>query len=135
MRTDVLSDRYQEFPRHDERLVGRHHRYGYATEARSNPDGGIAFGSLLKVDVDRAETTVHDVGAGRAAMEPVFVPRDAGADEDDGWVLACVHDARRDACDVVVLDAQDFTAPPLATVHLPVRVPFGFHGNWIADAP
>lgn len=51
--------------------------------------------------------------------------------EDDGWVLAYVHDAGRDACDVIVLDAQDFAAPPLATVHLPVRVPVGFHGNWV----
>jgi carotenoid cleavage dioxygenase len=66
-------------------------------------------------------------------MEPVFVPRSADATEDDGWVLAYVHDEARDACDIVVLDAQDFSAPPVATVHLPVRVPFGFHGNWIAD--
>ena len=36
----------------------------------------------------------------------------------------------------VVLDpAQDFTAPPLAVVELPVRVPFGFHGSWIPDRP
>jgi carotenoid cleavage dioxygenase len=134
VRTDVLSDRYQEFPRHDERLVGRRHRYGYSTEATTGPDGGIAFGSVLKIDVDRAETVVHDVGPGRAAMEPVFVPRAPDAAEDDGWVLVYVHDGARNACDVVVLDAQDFTAPPVATVHLPVRVPFGFHGNWIADA-
>jgi carotenoid cleavage dioxygenase-like enzyme len=31
-----------------------------------------------------------------------------------------------------VLDAHDFTAEPIATVHLPQRVPFGFHGNWVA---
>src|SRR5262245_16638494 len=135
VRTDVLSDRYQEFPRHDERLVGRRHRYGYSTEATTGPDGGIAFGSVLKIDVDRAETMVHDVGPGRAAMEPVFVPRAPDAAEDDGWVLVYVHDGARNACDVVVLDAQDFAAPPVATVHLPVRVPFGFHGNWIAAAP
>ena len=134
VRTDVLSDRYQEFPRHDERLIGRRHRYGYTTQAEADPTGGIAFSSLLKIDVDRAETTVHDVGPGRSAMEAVFVPRAPDTAEDDGWVLAYVHDAGRDACDVVVLDAQDFTAPPVATVHLPVRVPFGFHGNWIADA-
>ena len=134
VRTDVLSDRYQEFPRHDERLIGRRHRYGYSTQAEADPTGGIAFSSRLKIDVDRAETTVHDVGPGRSAMEAVFVPRAPDTAEDDGWVLAYVHDAGRDACDVVVLDAQDFTAPPVATVHLPVRVPFGFHGNWIADA-
>ena len=35
--------------------------------------------------------------------------------------------------DVVILDAQDFTGAPVATVHLPVRVPFGFHGSWVPD--
>lgn len=67
-------------------------------------------------------------------LEPVFVPRSDGAAEDDGWVLAYVYDAADDRSDVVVLDAQDFTAPPVATIHLPVRVPFGFHGSWLPDA-
>jgi carotenoid cleavage dioxygenase len=35
---------------------------------------------------------------------------------------------------VVVLDAQDFAGEPVATIHLPARVPFGFHGSWLPDA-
>ena len=65
----------------------------------------------------------------------MFVPRSPDPDgaEDDGWLLAYVHDAATDRSDVVVLDAGDVTAKPIATVHLPVRVPFGFHGSWIPD--
>lgn len=133
VRAEVVSEVSQEFPRHDERLVGRRHRFGYGAEFRPDPGGGVRFGALLKTDVDNGETLVHDVGPGRAAMEPVFVPRAGDGAEDDGWVLAYVHDGGRGACDVVVLDATDFAAPPVATVHLPVRVPFGFHGNWIPD--
>jgi carotenoid cleavage dioxygenase-like enzyme len=33
----------------------------------------------------------------------------------------------------VILAAQDFLGDPVATVHLPARVPLGFHGSWIAD--
>ena len=40
----------------------------------------------------------------------------------------------RDPPDLVVLDAQDITGDPVATVHLPARVPAGFHGNWCPDA-
>ena len=32
-----------------------------------------------------------------------------------------------------ILDASDMAAEPLAEVHLPRRVPAGFHGSWIAD--
>ena len=35
--------------------------------------------------------------------------------------------------DLVVLDARDITGAPVATVHLPARVPAGFHGNWCPD--
>lgn len=132
VRTDVLSDLPQEFPRHDERLVGKPVRYGYATEFLSTDDG-VALQGILKHDLVAGTTEQRRPGPGQAAMEPVFVPRSADAAEDDGWVMVYVHDAGRDACDVLVLDAQDFTGDPVATVHLPARVPFGFHGNWVPD--
>jgi Beta-lactamase/Retinal pigment epithelial membrane protein len=36
--------------------------------------------------------------------------------------------------DLVILAAQDFAGEPVARIHLPVRVPRGFHGSWIADS-
>jgi carotenoid cleavage dioxygenase-like enzyme len=47
--------------------------------------------------------------------------------------MAFVHNPERGAADLVVLAAQDFAAEPVARVHLPARIPLGFHGNWIAD--
>ena len=67
------------------------------------------------------------------AGEAVFVPADDASAEDDGFVLSLVYDAERQASDLLVLNAQDFTGDPAAVVHLPVRVPFGFHGNWVPD--
>ncbi len=89
-------------------------------------------GNIIKHDLVAGTAQIHDLG-GRASQEPVFVPKSDDAAEDEGWVMAYVHDPDRNAADVVILDAQDFTAPPVATVHLPVRVPFGFHGNWVAS--
>jgi carotenoid cleavage dioxygenase len=35
----------------------------------------------------------------------------------------------------MVLSAEDLAGDPVAIVHLPVRVPFGFHGNFVPDPP
>jgi carotenoid cleavage dioxygenase-like enzyme len=128
--TDVLDDRGQEFPRIDERLTGRPHRYGYAAAFGQ----GIEHGPALKHDLAAGTREEHHYGDGRVTLEPVFVPRSASAAEDDGWVMSYVYDATTDRSDIVILDAGDFVGEPVATVHLPVRVPFGFHGSWLPDA-
>ena len=75
----------------------------------------------------------HEFGQDATAGEAVFAPAAPGAAEDDGYVMAYVHNPDRGAADLVILAAQDFTAEPVARVHLPARIPLGFHGSWIAD--
>jgi carotenoid cleavage dioxygenase len=48
--------------------------------------------------------------------------------------MALRHDTTTDTSDLAVFDAQGLDADPIAVVHLPVRVPNGFHGNWIPDS-
>jgi carotenoid cleavage dioxygenase-like enzyme len=132
--TELLDDRPQEFPRVDERVVGRRHRYGYSA-AVSNEDrdeAGFGIGSaLLKHDLTTGAVDTRPLRGG--AGEAIFVPEGATSDEDSGYVLSLVYDAERQASDLLVLHAQDFTSDPVAVVHLPVRVPYGFHGNWAPD--
>ncbi|HEV2360608.1 MAG TPA: carotenoid oxygenase family protein, partial [Acidimicrobiales bacterium] len=118
-----------EFPRVDDRLAGSRHRYGYMTSINAATD--VALHGLRKVDLLTGATTEHDFGSGRSSGEGVFVPAGDGSGEDEGFVLSVVHDAATDGSELVILDASDFSAPPVATVRLPQRVPFGFHGNWV----
>ena len=124
----TLDDSPQEFPRLDERLTGQAYRYGYRVAGSLSTGGGLYRHDLLNGGREQ-----YQQGPDRRFMEPVFVPRSADSGEDDGWVLAFVYDRSTDGSDVVVLDAADFGGEPVATVHLPRRVPFGFHGNWIPD--
>jgi carotenoid cleavage dioxygenase len=134
IKEEQLHDRAQEFPRVDERVVSRPHRYGYAASLSASDDVVDFDGNaLLKHDLDTGATIAHDFGRGRGAGEAVFVPSSDGAGEDDGFVMSLVYDAATDRSDLVILSAQDFDGEPVATVHLPVRVPYGFHGNWVPD--
>jgi carotenoid cleavage dioxygenase len=117
----------QEFPRADDRLVGRQYRYGYAMQA--SPDGGDAGDSVLKHDLRRGHTTARRLGAHQRVGEFVFVPATAQAAEDEGVLMGFVYKAVTGRSDLVILDAA--TLETVAAIHLPHRVPFGFHGNWI----
>lgn len=55
------------------------------------------------------------------------MPRTPDTAKDDGWVVSYVYDGTTDRSDVVILHAQDFTGPPVATIPPPrpraVRLP------------
>ena len=91
------------------------------------------FDTIVKYDETDGTRTSWTAGPQGHVGESVFAPDPDGSAEDDGWLLNIVYDAGRDTSDLVVLDARDVAAGPVATVHLPRRVPFGFHGNWFAD--
>jgi carotenoid cleavage dioxygenase-like enzyme len=138
-----LDDRGQEFPRVDDRLVSQPHRYGYSAVigavVRAITVGGDfsddAFANaLLRHDLARGTTEERRFGRDATVGEAVFAPAAADAAEDDGYVMAFVHNPDRGASDLVLLSAQDFTGEPVATVHLPARVPLGFHGSWLPDS-
>jgi carotenoid cleavage oxygenase len=127
-----LSDVPMEFPRVDERLVGRPHRWGYAT-GMNWVDGAVCPGNLLRIDASSGDVRSIDLGPGRTSGEWVMVPRDGSAAEDDGWLMSLVHDAATDRSELLVLSAGDPGDGPVARVLLPTRVPIGFHGNWVPD--
>ncbi|UVT15874.1 MAG: carotenoid oxygenase family protein [Nitrospira sp.] len=125
----VTDDRGNEFPRINGRYGGQAYRYVYTAYWSDD----VVFGPAMKHDLQSETTEVHDYGPGRMTAEPVFVRKPGAVAEDEGWILSYVYDPKRDLSDVVILDAQDFTGEPIATIRLPVRVPFGFHGGWAPD--
>src|SRR3546814_4879715 len=85
-----LSDQPLEFPRVDERVVGRKHGTGYATEMGLDSSGNVFSGALVRIDASGSTQRI-DLGPGRSSGEWMMVPRHADAAEDDGWLLSLVH--------------------------------------------
>lgn len=126
VRYEQLDDREMEFPRLDERHTGRAYRYGYCAAG----DLVAGMSELMRYDLKSGRSDVHELGKGAGASEPMFVPRSADAEEGSGFLLSVVYRSDEDRSDVVILDAENVSGAPLATVKLPHRVPAGFHGNW-----
>ena len=134
VKSTPLDDIVTEFPRVDERRLGRRHRFGYtvAREPELNDGAQPVWTAVKKYDLERGTAETRRFGAENGVGEPLFVPRSAGAAEDDGWVLVLAYDHARNTSDFHILDAQNVRGEPVAVVHLPHRVPYGFHGNWVA---
>ncbi len=129
VRESRLDDRAQEFPRVDERLVGRRHRYGYASAVGTGLGGSPV---LLKHDLDARTSRTRSFGAGKVVGEFVFQPAAADSGEDDGVLMGYVTDLPADRSELAILDAG--TLETIANIPLPHRVPAGFHGNWVPTA-
>lgn len=113
-----------EYPRVNDAFLGHRVRYIYlvATFPRSG---------LVKYDCASETSTIRVHDRGCQGGEAAFVPRHGARAEDEGYLLTFVWDRVANRSALVVLDAHDLDAPPLARVQIPARVPFGFHTTFV----
>jgi carotenoid cleavage dioxygenase-like enzyme len=128
VREDLIDARPAEFPRIDDRLAGLDATFGHAVSGGGPEDDG----AIHRYNLHDGTVTTHDFGPGQTPGEAVFIPAD-DAPGGEGWLMAFTYNAATDRSDLVILDAADLKAPPIAAIHLPRRVPLGFHGNWLPD--
>ncbi len=132
--TDVVTaDVRMDLPGIDRRFVGRRHRYAWYAGIEQDGSYGFDMAGVNRLDQDTGQLDRWDPGPLYRAGEVVFVPASPSAAEGEGWLLCFAYDRSRDASDFIVLDATDVAAGPVARVQLPARVPYGFHGWWVAD--
>ncbi len=125
---EQLSDCPIELPRFDyRRRAGQRYRYVYAAGSAAPGD---FLDNLVKIDLER-NMAVSWREEGCYPGEPVFVPAPEMANEDDGVILSVVLDTRKAASFLLILDASTFGE--LARAELPHHIPFGFHGNYLAE--
>ncbi len=118
-----------EFPTVNDNHAGLGHRFVYAVSAPLLLDSVPP--AIVKYDTTTGERHEHVLADRWHAGEAEFVPAADDSGEDSGWLLSIISSEH--AAELLVLDASDLTAGPVASVRLPRRVPLGFHGAWIAD--
>ena len=128
----IVDAQPQEFPRTDERFIGRPYRHAYTVQLRDDGRGEFVPGqALIRHDLQDGGRVLHDFGPGRLVSEFVFEPRGPQAAEGDGWLMGYVVDGARQISELVILDTQRFEGEPEAVVEIPHAIPLGFHGNWM----
>ena len=72
----------------------------------------------------------QSVAGGRRLAECGCVPRPTAGAGGGGWLSGYVVNLADETTDLGSLNADDCEGPPHAVVHIPCRIPPGFHGNW-----
>jgi carotenoid cleavage dioxygenase len=130
-REEQLDDALAEFPRMDNRALGRRTRYSY--HQRIAPAATLMFDGVIKYDLDRRSSAAHTYPAGWFGGETAFCPRLGARDEDDGYLCTFVAHEATGASELYVLDAKNVADAPLARIQIPQRVPTGYHTWWVSD--
>lgn len=112
-------------------MVNRH-RLGRKTEfaylAIAEPWPKVS--GFAKVDLLTGEVKKHIYGDHRYGGEPYFLPSELNSErEDDGYILAFVHDENTCKSELQIVNAMNLQLE--ASIKLPSRVPYGFHGTFI----
>lgn len=128
----------------NENYKGVKNRYVYMGVLGSS---SYSLSGLVKVDLKtRKVVACRMFDEDCYASEPMFVPaaHDASinskeAQEDEGCLLCFLHHENlqqgstgaNDTCKMLVLDAKSATLDIIASVKIPRRIPYGFHGLFI----
>jgi len=105
--------------------LGRKTQFAYLALAEPWPK----VSGFAKVDLFSGEVKKYIYGENRFGGEPLFLPNSDSENEDDGYILTFVHDEKEWKSELQIVNAA--TLKLEASIQLPSRVPYGFHGTFI----
>jgi len=132
-----LADFASEFPCVNRNFTGAPTRYGYSAGIRGGQAAGAItlFDAVVKHDLHTGLHERRPLGEGRLCGDITFVPDPTRPEvEDAGHLLVMSHKEGEDEAELLVIDAQDIMGEPTAVVEIPVRVPYGFHCEYVPRA-
>jgi len=123
-----LHDLPLDLPSYDRRFLTDPLKNAFYVTTQHSDEGNIWFESSSGYNFATGSVDRWMSGPDLQPNEALFVADSASAAEGEGWLLSYVWDRRIDRSELVILDATDLASGPVASIELPQRVPFGFHG-------
>ncbi|WP_299980914.1 carotenoid oxygenase family protein [uncultured Pseudoteredinibacter sp.] len=126
-----------EFNRSNPLYMGYKTRYSFNQYIMTRKDDGVgtlAFGAMLKYDVENGDLERWDYGEGVFGSEAPFCPAKGATrndPEDQGYLVTIATDTNDWTSYCLIFDARNVAQGPVCKLKLPQRVPGGFHANWV----
>ncbi|GAB4433325.1 MAG: carotenoid oxygenase family protein [Turneriella sp.] len=131
-KTKLWQAGFAEFPVIDSRLTGEKYETVYAALRRpecNSTDGIFDSHVTFHIQKGKLRSEITPLPPGHFGGEPVFVPTGKPG-QNKGFLLNIVYDRHSDHSYLAIFDAARPDKRALCEVHVPHRIPYGFHGTW-----
>lgn len=131
-KTDLWQSGFAEFPVIDHRLTGEKYETVYAALRRpecKSTDGIFDSHVTFHIQKGKLRSEITPLPPGHFGGEPVFVPTGKPG-QNRGYLLNIIYDSHSNHSYLGIFDAAKPDKRALCEVHVPHRIPYGFHGAW-----
>lgn len=113
-------------------VSGQKYQYAYAAVGGMGTDNAPPQG-IAKINVDTKEMDVWHPAEYEFCGEPMFAPKksednNGNGNEDDGYIISVLMNGKEKKSEVIILDATNIQAGPVARIPLGIAIPHGLHG-------
>ena len=95
------------------------HKTRYVYAGVFSTERALTFDGVMKNDSESGVTSECLYGPNRHGGEAVFAPKIDSLLVDEGYLVCLVHDEAENQSECQIIDAQDITAGPVATLIMP----------------
>lgn len=129
LKEEILTDKPVEFPNMDDRFTTKKHTHGYYVRLEEAEQNEGLWNTVVHLNFETGKEQSYCFGKDCYTGEAVFTPKSPDSPEGVGYLMNIVYNTQENKSRLTLFDAMEVDKGPIATVHLPRRIEYDFHGN------
>ncbi len=130
---EIINPNLVEFPIMDPRFLTKKQKHGWYTSLVDDVQKYGLWNTVCHYDFEKNREESYYAGKNYYVGEALFTPKFKDSPEGEGYILFLRYSLTENTSEVLILDAQNLSAGPLAKVKVPRRIEYDFHGSIIRD--
>lgn len=130
---EIINPDLVEFPLMDPRYLTRKQKHGWYTSLVDDVQKYGLWNTVCHYDFEKGVEESYYAGKDHYVGESLFTPKYENSPEGVGFIMAIRYNLMKNVSELLILDAQNVAAGPIATIKVPRRIEYDFHGSIIRD--
>jgi len=130
---EIINPNLVEFPLMDPRFLTKKQKHGWYTSLVDDVQKYGLWNTVCHYDFEKGVEESYYAGKNFYVGEALFTPKHKDSPEGEGYIMTIRYNLMENVSDVLILNAQNVSAGPIATIKVPRRIEYDFHGSIIRD--